>query len=164
MCALSVLALVNVAVPAHGADVLVYGPSLAPANGGDAVTLGRNGATDAPAGPTVVNEATIATDHGHNVTVVDEATWSGMTPEQFAAYDAIVIGDAGCDFSDGEDLAAVDANKSVWSPVVTGNVAMNTFDAFYHIFQDATVEAGARALAGSGIDFAASGDGTGLYY
>jgi len=129
------------------ADVLVYGPSLAPSNEAKGV----------------VNEATVAEDEGHDVTVVDEGTWSSMSTGQFASYDAIVIGDAGCDFSDGEDLDAVNANKGTWSPVVTGNIVMNTFDAFLHIFGGAT-EAEATGLAAAGINYAASGPGTGLYY
>jgi hypothetical protein len=130
----------------QAADVLAYGPSLTPSNDKG-----------------VVNEATVAEDEGHDVTVVDEGTWSSMSTQQFASYDAIVIGDAGCDFSDGEDLDAVNANKATWSPVVTGNIVMNTFDAFLHIFGGAT-EAEATGLAAAGINYAASGPGTGLYY
>lgn len=153
----------------RAADVLVYGPSLAPQNcGSDAVPgSAQGGAPEGDClagGDPVVNEATVAEDRGHDVTIVDQATWSSMTQEEFAAYDAIVIGDAGCDFSDGEDLDAVDANKEVWSPVVTGHVTLNSFDGFWHIFQSESTEEGIRALAGSGIDFAASGEGTGLYY
>jgi len=153
---------------AFAADVLVYGPSLAPENcGSPEAPTGANPAALGgcrPAGDDVVNEATVASDHGHDVTVVDGPTWSAMTQNDFASYDAIVIGDAGCDFSDGEDLDPVNDNKAVWSPVVTGNVTLNGFDGFFHIFQDANTEAGIRALAGSGIDWAASGAGTGLYY
>lgn len=158
----------SLALPVGAANILVYGPSLAPNNCATpdeslAQYLHPEGGCDPNPLP-LVNEATVAADNGHNVTVVDEATWSSMSQGQFAAFDAIVIGDAGCDYSNGEDLDAVDANKAIWSPVVTGNITINGFDAFYHYYQNALSTAGARALAGNGIDFAASGSGTGLYY
>ncbi len=153
---------------AHAADVLVYGPSLAIANCGEGELLHGNHVGDPCESllgpPALANEATVAADNGHVVTVVDALQWAAMTRPQFEAYDAIVIGDAGCDFSNGEDTETLNDTRGTWNPAVTGNVTINTFDAFYHIYQDADSEAGARALAGSGINYAASGEGTGLYY
>lgn len=44
------------------------------------------------------------------------------------------------------------------SPVVTGNIVIHAFDPFAH-----SDDAGGSTLTGNGIDFAASGSGTGLY-
>lgn len=82
-----------------------------------------------------------------------------MTQPQFDAYDAIVFGDNGCD-GDYSTFDAANDNKSVWGPVVTGNVVVHTFDPFAH-----SSASGAIPLVENGINWAASaGNGrTGLY-
>jgi len=171
------LAVLAAGSPAMAAEVLIYGPSLAPANCGsdEAPVKGIQDQLDDKGDPPLicedkgffplVNEETVAEDEGHNVTVVDEPTWSGMTTNEFAAFDAIVIGDAGCDFSDGEDLEPVNDNRTTWSPAVTGNMTLNTFDVFWHYYAlSGSQLADARGLVANGINWAASGDGTGFYY
>ena len=73
-------------------------------------------------------EAVAAGDAGEGVDVVDAATWSAMTTEDFAAYDAIVIGDGRCD----ADQSAAVANAATWSAAVTGNVIAIGLDPGYH--------------------------------
>jgi hypothetical protein len=123
-----------VVVPAFAADVLIYGPSNATEQG-------------------------VAEGGGHTVTVADATTWAGMTTEQFAAFDAIVIGDAGCTSEDAILDAAV-ANRAVWSAAVTGPITLNTFDPGAHVDKgNQTTE-----LTLNSINYASSGTGTGLYF
>ncbi len=117
-------------------SILIYGPSLAPF-----------------ADP---NEQSLAEAAGYTVTVVDEATWSGMTTAQFAAFDAIVFADPACGEST-DALATANATKSVWSRAVTGPVYIQGTDPIYHEFP------GGQTLVANGIGFAASGPGTGVY-
>lgn len=170
------------AAPTFADNFLMFGPSLAiqlqndqqprvpsSAHQGhfhDPSTLGGDGA------PFVVDESHFATDAGHNVTIVDANEWSTMTTEEFAAFDAIVIGDAGCDFDDGSLLDPVKANKATWSPAVTGHLFLHTFDPIYHFNQNEATGASTSPeqlqamvdLSVGGMEFAASAGSTGLYY
>jgi hypothetical protein len=100
----------------------------------------------------VWNEKTVAEAAGHNVTVVDASTWASMTQTQFAAFNAIVVPTV----CDGGIPSAAEANKGVWSPVVTGPVTINTVHMAHRT-------AGGAKLTSSSINFAASGSSTGLY-
>ena len=56
-----------------------------------------------------------------------------MTADQFAQYDAIVLGDNECSESNSADvLAAPLANLATWVPAVSGNIFFSTSDAVYH--------------------------------
>lgn len=124
------------AAPAFAAEVLIFGPS-------EGI------------------EGDVATAGGHTVTVADEATWTAMTTEEFAAFDAIVIGDAGCQSADGILDAAI-ANRATWSAAVTGPITVNTFDPGAHA--DGTGGNQDEELTLNSVNFAASGPGTGLYF
>jgi Calx-beta domain len=123
-------------IPSAGKSILIYGPSLA-ASAAD-------------------NEQSLAQAAGYTVTIVDEATWSGMTTAQFAAFDAIVFADPACGES-AEIAATANATKSVWSRAVTGPVYIQGTDPVFHDFP------GGQTLIANGIGFAASGPGTGVY-
>jgi hypothetical protein len=125
----------------QAADLLFYGPSI-----GD----GDKGIP--------INEVEVAQDDGHNTTVVDDGQWAAMTAGQFASYDAIIFGDGSC--SDDTDFSVPNANKTTWSPIVTGPIVLHTFDPFAH--QDGNP--GAIILTSNGMNVASSGPGTGLYY
>jgi hypothetical protein len=125
-----------IVVPVLGADILVYGPS-------------------------DETESGVATGGGHTVTVATEATWAGMTTEQFAAFDAIVIGDAGCEDADGILDGAI-ANRTTWSAAVNGPITLSTFDPGAH--DDGPGGNQDTELTLNSINFAASGPGTGLYF
>ncbi len=121
-------------------SILIYGPSMSPP------TSGRPH-----------NEQTLAQAAGHTVTVADAATWSTFTTAQFAAFDAIVFGDRTCATSTSL-LSAAEANKAVWSAAITGPIYVQGTDPQYHIYLSQ-----AQTMITSGINFAASGPGTGLY-
>lgn len=75
-------------------------------------------------------EENAATTLGLGADVVDAATWSTMTTAQFAAYDAIVLGDPTC--SGIGSAAAAIANNSVWGAAVDGNKIFVGTDPVYH--------------------------------
>jgi hypothetical protein len=101
----------------------------------------------------------VAQAQGHTVTVASATEWAAMTTDQFAAFDALVIGDGGCD----EDLIDLDGalnTRQTWSPAVTGNITLNGFDPFAH-----ENEPQGQQLVANSINFAASDPrGTGLYF
>jgi len=84
------------------------------------------------AGSTLAQQFVLA---GKTPVVVDDATWSAMTVEQFDAYDAIVLGDPTCLT---EPPAVPAANADVWSSVVDGNVVIIGTDETYHETQGGT--------------------------
>lgn len=155
-------------------DLLMFGPSLAVYTqshiGCLAGARGHHPEHDASRGSFSEDESHFAVDAGHNVTIVSAAEWASMTTEDFASYDAIVIGDAGCDCDEGDLLEPLNDNKEVWSPAVTGHLFMHTFDPVFHYNFDAPrglnpgqVQAMVD-LSVDGIEYAASAEGTGLYY
>ena len=119
----------------QGKSILIYGPTLSSSSR---------------------NEQNLASAAGYSVTVVDEAAWSAMTTDQFAQYDAIVFPDPTCSGST-QALAAAEANNAVWSAAITGPIYLQGTDPVYH------GNSAAQQLIISGINFAASGSGTGLY-
>ncbi|MEK7510184.1 MAG: calcium-binding protein [Patescibacteria group bacterium] len=101
-------------------------------------------------------ESTQATALGLTSDVRTPAQWADMTAADFASYKAIVLGDPNCVVGPGP-LAAAEANRAVWGPMVRGNVVIIGTDPQFHQFQ------GGTQLTKDGINFAASGSGTGLY-
>lgn len=132
------------AVPAPAANILIYGPSMS-----------------APTGFRPQNEQTLAQTAGHTVTVANAAAWAGLTAAQFAAFDAIVFGDPTCGFVG--LLAAAEANRAVWSSVVNGPIYVQGTDPQWHQLAAAPQGPEALQMITNGINFAASGPGTGLY-
>jgi cysteine-rich repeat protein len=100
------------------------------------------------------NEAVNAMALGFDVDIATAAEWGAMTAQEFASYDALILGDT-C--GSVEQVAAAEANRAVWSSVTTGNIVMIGTDPSVHL------EAGGDAVNNRGINFAASGDGTGLF-
>jgi Bacterial Ig-like domain (group 1) len=99
-------------------------------------------------------EAQAAIAAGKGVDVVDDATWSAMTTAQFAAYDALILGDPTCGFIS----SAAEANALVWGAAVNGNVIIIGTDPVFHLSQ------GGGTLTNSGVAFAVSASGkTGAY-
>ncbi len=92
---------------------------------------------------------------GKSPVVVDDATWASMTAAQFDAYDAIALGDPSC--SSGSPAVA-EANASVWSSVVDGNViAIGTDEAFHE------GQGGAQLMASAAAFSVAQSGKTGAY-
>jgi len=103
-------------------------------------------------------EAVAAMANGKGVDVVDDATWMSMTAEQFAAYDALILGDPNCGST---PPAAAESNANVWGPVINGNIVVIATDATFHTFQGTP---GAQQLVTSGVSFAvAAPNKTGAY-
>lgn len=98
-------------------------------------------------------EATKAAALGFTVEVVSAATWGAMTTADFASYRAIVLGDPTCAFDSPGPIAAAEANRAVWGPVINGNAILVGTDPVYHAVLGF---AGAEALIEKGIGFAAS--------
>jgi RHS repeat-associated protein len=101
-------------------------------------------------------EAQQATALGLTVTVATPSTWDAMTQAQFAAYNAIVIGDpsgASCSSTVPSDALST---AGTWGAAVTGNVA---------VLGTAPALGGATTLISDAIAYAASGGTgkTGLY-
>jgi Ca2+-binding RTX toxin-like protein len=129
------------------------GPAPAVADPGTILIYGPSMGADIP------NEQSVAEAQGHTVTVVTDTEWAAMSTAQFAAFDALVIGDGGC--ANGEDqlLDAARDTRTTWSPAVTGNITLNTFDPFAH-----NEEPEGHQLVANSINFAATGGGTGLFF
>jgi hypothetical protein len=108
-----------------------------------------------------LNEAKIAQLAGYEIRVADEDKWRTFTTEDFASYDAIVVGDPNCgsDYSSGDYLAAVEETRDTWSPAVTGPVIAVGSDPMYHQRHEGAVD-----LTRNAIDYALSGASTGMYF
>lgn len=99
-------------------------------------------------------EAQAATALGYKVEVATNAQWAAKTQADFAGYRALILGDAAC----GGSITAAVANKSVWGPVINGNVFIVGSDPVFHNSQ------GGGALTNNGIAFAVDASGrTGMY-
>lgn len=81
-----------------------------------------------------------------------------MTTADFAQYKAIIIPDPNCGVV--SDVDFLDSNKATWSPAIQGNIILIGTDPDYHN----KTRAGAQVLIQDGIRFAATGNGTGLYF
>ena len=112
-------------------------------------------------------EATIATDAGFTVTVVDDATWGGMTAAQFGAYDLLIAGDPTC----GTLPPGLVSSAPVYGSVVLGTAGGRTSagnrivvgtDPVYH---DTAPNVARGAIIHDGIAFAGAQSGTtGMYF
>jgi choice-of-anchor A domain-containing protein len=61
------------------------------------------------------------------IDVVTGAQWKAMTAQQFMAYRALIIGDAGCHSGPADFQPAVD-NRTTWGSIVDGDVAVISTD------------------------------------
>lgn len=105
------------------------------------------------------NEEDSAISLGFTVDVVDAATWAGMSTADFAAYRAIVFGDPDCQENGGAALGAALDSLATWTPAITGNVVVHTFDPIAHDSDPGSVE-----LMDKGIAWATGVSGqTGMY-
>jgi hypothetical protein len=111
-----------------------------------------------------INEQTQAATLGLGADVVTPEQWAAMTTDQFAQYDAIVLGDDHCAENDSIDaLAAPLANLATWIPAVSGNIFFSTSDAVYHA-NEGNNESGATTQITKGVAYAAGAGTTGLYF
>ncbi|MCY1081243.1 kelch repeat-containing protein [Archangium lansingense] len=99
-------------------------------------------------------EAVSARSLGYAVDVVSNSAWAAMSSADFAGYRAIILGDSTC----GGSLSLISAaskSRSIWGPVVDGNVIIVGTDPVYHYKDQVTKNA---------VGFAAAQEGkTGAY-
>ena len=97
----------------------------------------------------------------HTVTVVDDATWSQMTTEDFKQYQAIIVSE-GSPFDGNHSI--FESNKAVWSAAVTGPIIAVSSDPAVHAAWGGGYESDANQLfLKRAFNFVATGSGTGLY-
>jgi hypothetical protein len=107
-------------------------------------------------GPATDSEVTYATDAGHVVTTWDDTEWQAADAGDFAAFDAILVGDGDC--GDPEEPSGIWQNSALWGPLVTGEVLMHGHDD--HFPSDSANRY--DLLTANCADFASSGAGLGL--
>jgi hypothetical protein len=159
-------------VAALAAALLVVGAAKqSQALNGKVLVLSTTYASESP-----FNEGTAAASLGLGVDVVTPEQWASMTADQFAQYDAVILGDNHCgDDPAGEDpydpydsaqvLEAALANLGTWVPAVTGNVFFSTSDAVYHADEgEGDNSPGAQLQITRGVAYAAGAGATGLYF
>src|SRR5260370_37144231 len=116
------------ALAALALGVLGAGQALAAAKNGRVVILSTTVSPGVIGANSV--EADAAYSQGLGVDVVSPAVWSWMSTANFAAYNAVILGDATCS-SLGAAAPAI-ANRSVWGPAIDGNVIAVGTDPVYH--------------------------------
>lgn len=102
--------------------------------------------------PALGDEDIYLTDAGHTVTVWDDATWQAADAGDFAAFDAILVGQGGC--GDPTAPSGFWANAALWGPLVTGNVFMHGFDdhnSDVNDYDGLIVNCGGFASSGEGL-------------
>lgn len=135
-----------------------------------AAIVGATLASAAPAGTVLIlgtsvtggassPEAQAAVAAGHTVEIASPADWAAKTAADFATYSALILGDPTCGGPGATApwIGAAEANRTVWSPVIDGNVVVIGTDEVYHDSQ------GGSQLTRSAVEFAADEAGkTGL--
>ncbi len=90
--------------------------------------------------------------------IASQAEWYSMTTADFAKYKAIIVPDPNCGTV--ANVQFLEDTKAVWTNAVTGNIILIGTDPTYH----SATRPGATSLIDDSIKFAASGNGTGLYF
>jgi hypothetical protein len=106
------------------------------------------------------DEAMAAIAAGKTVELATPAQWAAKTAAEFGAYDALILGDPTCGGFGGSTapyLTAAEANRTVWSPEIDGNIVVIGTDEVFHRSQ------GGLQLTTSAVAFAGAAAGkTGL--
>jgi hypothetical protein len=105
------------------------------------------------------DEALAAIAAGKTVELASDAQWAAKTAAEFGAYDALILGDPTCTGGGGSatSIAAAEANRTTWSPMIDGNIVIIGTDEVFHSSQ------GGLQLTNSAVAFAgAAADKTGL--
>jgi hypothetical protein len=130
------------------ATTVQFNKTTAPVPGNSVVILG----TTVNGGAASI-EATQAVALGFEVVINDAATWSSMTQADFASYRAIILGDPSCQ-TNTTPITAAEANRTVWSPAITGNMIIIGVDPAVH--PDSGTPSRGTELTQKGIAFAAA--------
>ena len=83
-------------------------------------------------GPTATVEIAQLETH-HYVTVWDDSDWRAASAEDFLGFDAIVVGDMGCESPSSTDFDALVATQDTWAPAVDGNILVTTLATSCHL-------------------------------
>ena len=105
------------------------------------------------------DEALAAIAAGKTVELASDAQWAAKTAAEFGAYDALILGDPTCTGGGGSatSIAAAEANRTTWSPMIDGNIVIIGTDEVFHSWQ------GGLQLTNSAVKFAGDAAGkTGL--
>jgi hypothetical protein len=140
--------------------VLIYEGSVWP---GTVTDPNASGGGDGGTLPLVSLEQEQAELAGEHVVTANDQEWRGLTMQDFAAYDAIVLGDAGCARTVPPALLAT---RAVWGPAVTGNVIAVGTDPTWNYFLglSGAINPFALQVTASAIAYAVGAPGaTGLY-
>jgi hypothetical protein len=100
-------------------------------------------------------EAQEALNLGFDVVVNNTPTWLSMTTANFASFRAIILGDPYCQGSTAPIGPAI-ANRTTWSPAVTGNMIVIGTDEALHAESVAGAKDRGLNLTRRGIAFAAN--------
>ncbi|ROW15634.1 hypothetical protein VPNG_02054 [Cytospora leucostoma] len=95
---------------------------------------------------------------GYTVHVATPEEWNSYTTADFMRYNAIIIPDPTCGTV--SEIDFFDATKAAWGPAIMGNIILIGTDPSFH----ASSRPGALTLIDDGVEFAAAGNGTGLYF
>jgi hypothetical protein len=144
----SLILLCSLASPAAQAGTIHTNKTNAPVPGNSVVILD----TTVTGGATSI-EAVQALALGFDVVINDAATWGSMTQADFASYRAIILGDPTCQGSTAP-IAAAEANRTIWSPAITGNMIIIGVDPVVH--PDNSTPSRGTELTQKGIAFAAA--------
>jgi hypothetical protein len=121
---------------------------------------GAQGASLVGYGPSITTEEGYVTAAGHTVTLWDDATWQAADASDFAAFDAILVGQNNCgDFTLPDGIWA---NSSLWGPLVTGNILMHSHDDHFSDEVRGSSDNRYDLVIARCADFAGSGNGLGL--
>lgn len=92
------------------------------------------GSTVEPGLSAVSLEEAKAVELGYTVVIDSDAAWVVRSASDFASFRAIILGDRTCSIlgTTLPDLNAALANRSVWSPAITGNIVLVGTDPTYH--------------------------------
>src|ERR671911_671793 len=69
-------------------------------------------------------EAQAAIAAGHTVELATPLQWAAKTTADFATYDALILGDPTCGLPSTPYIGAAEANRTVWSPAIDGNIVV----------------------------------------
>jgi subtilisin family serine protease len=127
------------------------------------------GDLDAPDANTLVfyhevtgKELETAVSSGFTTFVPTAVEWAAMTTSNFATYRGIVFGDPHCHGDEDFKLKGAYANRDIWTPAVSGNVLIHSFDPSWHDAYGS--EPGSIAFLNSTVNYVGKeADKTGFY-
>lgn len=100
-------------------------------------------------------------EQGFTAIVPTASEWASMTTDNYKSYRAIILGDPHCHHDEDNKLSGAFANRHVWSPAVTGNIIVHSFDASWH--HEFGRDPGTELFLNTTTLYSTASSGTGLY-